>query len=135
MEVNTGSAARETVTGTVAETDGSAADVAVKTKAPAVPGAVYRPLGVIVPVTESPPAIFVSPPPLTVHATAALELPVTVGVNCNCSRVPMEADVGAIVISTPEIIVAKVMPNTLGFWTLVATMMKPSGLGIVAGAE
>jgi hypothetical protein len=47
----------------------------------------------------------------------------------------MEADVGAIVISTPEIIVAKVMPNTLGFWTLVATMMKPSGLGIVAGAE
>ena len=98
MDISTGSAARDTVTGTVAETEGSAAEVAVRVNAPAVPGAVYKPLGVMVPVTESPPAIFVSPPPVTVQATAVFAAPVTVGMNSSCSKVPMEAEVGAIVI-------------------------------------
>jgi hypothetical protein len=91
--------------------------------------AVEGPVGVMIPVVESPFAI-----PFTLQDTAVSVLPLTVAVKVSVSSVPMVADAGKICTRMPESIVTVATENELGWTVLVAKMTKLFGLGTDAGA-
>ena len=98
-----------TVTVTVAEADFvvSATLVAVTVYVPAVAGAVYRPAVVIV-------------PPVALHVTLVLVVPVTVAVNCCVPPVASDAEVGLIVTATGTVTVTVAEADLVVSATLVA---------------
>jgi len=75
----------------------SATAVTVIEEAGTVPGAMYKPAGVMVPTLESPPGVW-----FTSQVTAALFVPVTVAINCRLEPTPIVNEVGETVIETFE---------------------------------
>ena len=75
------------------------------------------------------------PIPLTLHATDALDVPVTVALNCRVNPAITLAFVGETVIATPGRIVTLAEADFVLSAFDVAVTVTLEGLGSVAGAE